>query len=551
MSKRLKTAAQIASKRILMPNGKPAMMMPTQNRFDAMRPLPTARQVPTQSSSVEQDDIISDSARKQMVSLGRDAANNFGLVRGLVRRLTDFVVGSGNRLICSFEDEKLNSIVENYFNKQWSRQCDARGRQSLWELQASLFRRWYIDGDSFIYFRPDGKIMGIEAEQVEEFSGWKQLLPADYIDSHPDLDKWRNRQGIVVDTWDSPRHYCINRRAQSTDASDYLLVSYEWMQHVAEFDRFRQVRGISQLLTVVRQLADLNTYFKAELEAAKSGAKLAVFIASNNPSLQAEVNTHNITDTDDATGVGASTVNATAASLQESAAWYQRMEDMQAGAVVYGRPGEKPEMIESKRPAAQFGNFVNAVVRQFGSSQSVPLELLMLDFSQTNFSSSKAAMLLAWSYISNVQTWYNRVSNQYIAEHAIQSAMDNKQLPQLPIGWQNNLSFSNPTLPQVNRSQEEYARQLGLDNGTTNLELELQGSSDTWQEIQDQRHREKMRLLQFEALEMQERIRLKLPMPSEQQPNASASASLTKAIAQEIAGTVKPKENNNPNQEQS
>ena len=123
------------------------------------------------------------------------------------------------------------------------------------------------------------------------------------------------------------------------------------------------------------------------------------------------------------------------------------------------------------------------------------------------------------------------------------------------------LSFSNPILPSVDRSKDEYANALAFDNGTSNLMQVTQGTEFTWQEIQDQRHREKMRALQLEAEEMRERVKLGLPLlnaptalpatekqddkQAEEEQPAAASATARHIIEAELVNEItdkKPKQ---------
>lgn len=75
---------------------------------------------------------------------------------------------------------------------------------------------------------------------------------------------------------------------------------------------------------------------------------------------------------------------------------------------MYGNKGEKPEILESKRPSANFLNFCELVLRILASSLEIPYEVLTKDFSKTTYSSARAALLEVWRVYEVYRSFFRR-----------------------------------------------------------------------------------------------------------------------------------------------
>ncbi|MGE4553963.1 MAG: phage portal protein, partial [Desulfovibrionaceae bacterium] len=66
------------------------------------------------------------------------------------------------------------------------------------------------------------------------------------------------------------------------------------------------------------------------------------------------------------------------------------------GQVLYGNANEKAQILESNRPGNNFQAFAQLILRSMAAATGMPYEVLAKDFSQTNYSSVRAALLEAW-----------------------------------------------------------------------------------------------------------------------------------------------------------
>jgi capsid protein len=89
---------------------------------------------------------------------------------------------------------------------------------------------------------------------------------------------------------------------------------------------------------------------------------------------------------------------------------YDRQEQVVSpGMILYGKPGEQAKMVGTTQSMVQFGPFVQQLLRFTGLNFGMPLEMLSLDFSQTNYSSARAALLIAHkSFLAQHKTMTKR-----------------------------------------------------------------------------------------------------------------------------------------------
>jgi lambda family phage portal protein len=167
-----------------------------------------------------------------------------------------------------------------------------------------------------------------------------------------------------------------------SNTSDYKLVP-AWIAHrPGMFHGFipkteEQVRGVSILAPAMKFFRDLSDYLDFELVGAIIAASFAVFIESGNPY--------------DTSG--------------QPLADGETYKEVNPGQILYGSPGEKPHILAPNRPGDTFPAFVERVLRATGASCGMPYEIIAKDFSKTNYSSARAALLEAWRVFSFYQKW--------------------------------------------------------------------------------------------------------------------------------------------------
>jgi lambda family phage portal protein len=80
-----------------------------------------------------------------------------------------------------------------------------------------------------------------------------------------------------------------------------------------------------------------------------------------------------------------------------------RIAEMEPGGIMQLRPGDEVDGIGAKMPNDQFDAFVTKMLRLIGIDLGLPLEIMSLDFSKTNYSSARASLQQAYLTFKDYQ----------------------------------------------------------------------------------------------------------------------------------------------------
>ncbi len=441
--------------------------------YDAVKTHPQRRAIVTENRKTE-DDQLGAIDRLKAIALARNLIRNHPLIEGMVNRVIDSVVGAGCRLQLKTKDTEKDKVVEGWYNDEWAQRevCDGRSRMDLWSYQRATFDQWYTDGENLVWFDDSEKggpqMFGFEADQFCNPTDWK--LPK----GHTITD------GIVTDRFGKPLKYVIHPTGKRTaPKKECMIYNASRVFHVATFRRFRQTHGISRIINSGGMSTDLLDYIKSDLLSSKAAAKFAMWVKRQNAMEFEGVRTGNDIDVE---GTGDDAPEGGTSEALSEAPTYNRLEEYTGGVFEYLNPGEDIGVIKPERPNNAFGDYVRSVIRIIGAGNSLPLEMVLLDFSQTNYSSARAALLLAWITIKAMASWFDGVFNRPVAIKALEWGEKHEGLV-LPDGWQTSMKFTHPKLPEIDRLKTEAARTMALANNTTTLRDEV----EDWEEIIEQR----------------------------------------------------------------
>jgi len=450
--------------------------------YDSIKTHPQRRAIVPEHKKTE-DEQFTGTDRVKSITMARDLIRNHPLILGMVNRIIDCVIGSGCRLQLKTKDTEKDKVVEDWYNKDWAQgeRCDGRKRMDLWSYQKAVFERWYADGESLIWFDDSEKggpqMFGFEADQFCTPSNMKPTLPK----GHACTD------GIITDKFGTPISYIIHPTNRGRkQISDCMVYKAERVLHIATFRRFRQTHGISHIIHSGGMSTDLLDYIKSDLLSSKAAAKFAMYVKRNNAMEFEGVRTGNDIDVE---GTGDDAPDGGTSEALDDATTYNRLEKLTGGAFEYLNPGEDIGVVKPERPNNAFGDYVRSAIRIIGAGNSLPLEMVLLDFSQTNYSSARAALLLAWITINSMGSWFDNIFNRPIAIRALEWGAKYENLI-LPKGWRTSMKFTHPKLPEIDRLKTENARTVALANNTTTLRDE----TDDWEDTIEQREREKEKI---------------------------------------------------------
>lgn len=173
--------------------------------------------------------------------------------------------------------------------------------------------------------------------------------------------------------------------------------------HLFRHEIEEQTRGVSQLATGMKLFRNLNDALESELFAQVIAASFPIFIGLENGGVELP-----------------SEVRESLGIAEQGA--YRREMEVEPGTVIFGNPGEKPYILENKRPSSNFPPFVEIVQRSLAAMLGIPYESLTKDFSKTNYSSMRAALNEAWKLYLFYRRWFARLYTQPIWEMVLEEA---------------------------------------------------------------------------------------------------------------------------------
>lgn len=300
------------------------------------------------------------------------------------------VIGTGIGLQAQVRTtrDELNRRVNEDIESAWSEWCCADschtgGRLGFAMFERALMAQVFEAGEVFVrkHYRAFGDsrvplaLELIEAERLADDLQVPGMAPA----SGNIL-----RMGVEMDRFYRPVAYYIRSRHPSEirwtgDAYDQVeRVPADQIIHLAVIDRWPQTRGEPWMHAVARRLNDMDGYSEAELIRARSQAVRMGIIET----------------AEDSTAFG-----------EEQADGSVEME-LEPGTIQRLNPGEKWHDSAPTAPNPQLDPFMRYMLREVAAGCGPSYESLSRDYSQSNYSSSRLALLDDRDLWRVYQSWF-------------------------------------------------------------------------------------------------------------------------------------------------
>jgi lambda family phage portal protein len=333
---------------------------------------------------------------------------NNPIASGITDTLVTNVIGPGlqpqSRLrakelgISDEEAQFLRRQAENVFDT-WQKRADASGRQNFSGLQALAFRKVVEDGE-ILSNLPMIKEPGRSLQRAVE------LIVADRLGSP--FGKEGVFDGVELgEDRKEPQKYWI-RKANIT-TNNYEMRRYDWVGMPARDSRGRplilhnyllknpgQIRGIPFFAPALTYFKHTGDYMSAAVVTAKMAAFISLVIVQSDPNQGLPQN--------------------------PSGAGDQKKEIWEPGSLLHLKPGETAQLLDPKGIGENFGKVMETGLRILGANSGLPYELLLKDFSKTNYSSARAALLEARRWFMFLRTWFGQEFSQPIWELVLEEA---------------------------------------------------------------------------------------------------------------------------------
>jgi lambda family phage portal protein len=452
--------------------------------------------------------------RDRMVARSRDLVRNDGWAAGGITRILDNVIGTHLRLASKPDYRALKQRFGGNFDAQWADEY-RRAAEALWRGFAENLGRWndlsrevtlgqqwrlamrhkLIDGEALTlaYWLPE-RVGYAGADYATCF----QLVDPDRL-SNPfqAMDTKHLRGGIEIDD-DGVRLAAHIRKAQPYDwynaiqANTWERVIWEdedgWQRVFLDFDHDRagQHRGVGAFIPVLTHAKMLARYYGTELQQAVISAALGTYVTSPyDPKL-----------VQDAMGADDDQVAELNAYQQMRVDWHSERPAFFNGAKVPTlAPGEEIVSVSSQHPHSNFGDFAHEMLRILAAALGVSAEQITQDWSRTNYSSARAALLESWKTLMRRRAQFaaNTATPQYALW--LREAMERGELP-LPAGAPafveaataySRCQWLGPARGWIDPTKEPAGAVLRMEAGISTLEQEAAEQGVDWEEVADQR----------------------------------------------------------------
>lgn len=397
------------------------------------------------SAEVHQD-------RDTLVARARDLVRNDGWASGAVQHILDATVGADLRLMAQPDWRALAAWTGNKaFDATWASEfrraaeiawrrfaydpgywCDAERRFTIPDLFRLAFRQWIVTGEVLAMLPWMASRRGYGRAR---YATTLQILDADRLTNPMQgTDTATLRAGVEIDAGGMPVAYHIRRAYpgdpfQAVEAMQWDRVPRETsfgrplVIHFFEAERPGQYRPAGGIFTpVLARMRMLAKYDQVELQAAVINAIFAAYLESPNDA--------NIVQDalDDMSTEGLSTYQDLRRAFHDD-----RRLSLNGARISTLFPGEKLVSVAANRPSGNFAAFEASFLRHMSAQTGQSYEQASHDWSQSNYSSARGALLEAWRTMDRRRIQFARGVASPVYGAFLEEAMDRGELP-LPDG---------------------------------------------------------------------------------------------------------------------
>jgi len=428
----------------------------------------------------------------------RDLVRNDGIASGAVDTITTNIISSGIRPQSTLDREslKINEDYADQLQKQiekiwerWVPYADAGERMNFYEIEELSERSRMVNGESIII---PLRLPGSNRKRPYSFA--LQVVEADRLNTPMDLYADKSvRLGVQIGEYGEPLAYYIRNThpgdiTYATNLGNNSLNSFirypafndlgdPNIFHLYHLKRSGQTRGEPFFAPVLNLFKDRFEYMEAEIVASRVAACFAVFIKKEN-AYEVSVNR----SSQDSTG--------------------KRIEELSPAMVEYLNPGESIESFNPNRPGGTFGLFMERILRDISSGLNIPYEILAKDFSKSNYSNTRAALLEARRFFMMQQRFVADKLGQPVLIALLEEAYLKGELPILDF-YRNREAYVRtrwiaPGWQWVDPQKEVAAAVDGINNNISTLAEEMATQGQDWEDTLEQRAREQKKVKELE-----------------------------------------------------
>jgi lambda family phage portal protein len=453
----------------------------------------------------------------------QDLIRNHGLMSGGVQIHLDNIIGSGLRLAAKPDWRALNQDAE--WAEEWARtteskfwayandidcNIDASQRLQLPGLLAQGYRSYLTS------FEICATVEWLPKRLGRQYHTAIQMIdPARLSNPQGRGDENRLRRGVELGPMGEPVAYWISSALPTDPFPDAGMMTWKrvprWTSwgrlqflHIYDAERPGQSRGKHGIVSILAKSKMLEKFEQVTLQAAIQNAMYAAVIESS------------LDWTSVGNAIGASAKSDPVNQYVSQKAMFHKEGNIRYNGIKIPHlyPGEQLKFTTPQHPTAAFNSFEEAVLRHLAGGLNLSYEQLSRDYSKSNYSSARAAMLEAWRFFMGRRHFIGARFATLIYALWLEEAMDSGEIetPQgAPSFWEaktawTRCSWIGPGQGHIDPEKESNSTTVELQNWTTTLEEECAARGRDWEEVMEQRARELRRMSELTGVPVDQLI---------------------------------------------
>jgi lambda family phage portal protein len=367
-----------------------------------------------------------------------DRDNN--IYHALINRAVDCILGTGFEFQARTKSARVNETLAGLWREFWA-DPEVRGMDDGQAVEHMAFRHLLVDGDNgTILDDESGRIQLIESERID--STKRKADSGNLIEMGVELDKVG--RPVAFHVRDYSDHGRLQSKTERIEVDRFIFCAHR--------DRITQTRGVPAMQSNFAQFHRINDVCDSEAIAWQLLSRFAVAINRKDAAELADA---------------ASTADENKTAGEDMTTRYTEIEN---AVMFHGEPGETIQGIDRNIPGANFSESLTMYLRLLGLPLGFPLELVLLDWSKTNYSSARASIKQAERMFKRWQRFLKRSWYGPIYRWKVERWIQQKKIqPRRDIYAH---EWHAPAYPFVDPAKEEQARLLRYRSGVTSPERE-------------------------------------------------------------------------------
>lgn len=385
------------------------------------------------------------------IEYARDLDRNDMIAGMVIDRLLDNVLQeTGIRPDPDTGSEDANARLKDLW-LEWSdnpQNCDLSGVRTFTEMERSVLRAMWVDGDHFALPTDEDSIELIEAHRCRTPGNTKRNVIFGV-----ELDQRRRRLNYVFTKDEIEPHKTLSRVSDTVFVQALDQDGSPNVFHICDPHRISQTRGIS----VFRRVADpLGMHDDIEFANLVRQQVASCFGIIRKQSKTPPV------PGGSGNGYGARW------NEQVSSDFTRTLENIGPGMQIRTLPGEDIEAFSADIPNPQFFEHVSLILKIVAANLGIPLQAVLLDASQTNFSGWRGAIDQARAGFRRIQTHLISRFHQPVWRWKVANWLQSDRLLQQYLNVESTKPFKNrwhrPTWEYIEPAKDTTA-DLGKKSG--------------------------------------------------------------------------------------